>query len=193
MPDEAPFQDFPSYIERSSQKPRVFLIFGLLLLLVIGLFAGLYFLGVSSKKSSVASVPTPIVTPTILPTESAATASGETTTTPSEKTTPSPTEKTDKKTSSERSDLQISVLNGSGVVGAAKGISSHLRGLGYTIKTVGNADSFTYTNITVKVKKSSKAALTQLKKDIQEYDSELTIEDSVDDTISTDAVVIVGK
>lgn len=192
MPDEAPFQDFPSYVERSSQKPRVFLIFGILLLLVVGLFAGLYFLGASSKKSSVASVPTPIVTPTVPPAESdAATSSAETTS--AADTTPSPTEKTDEKASSERSDLQVSVLNGSGVTGAAKGISSHLGDLGYTIKTVGNADSFTYENITVKVKKSNKTVLSQLKKDIQEFDSTLKITESVDDAITADAVVIVGK
>lgn len=180
MAGDAPFQDFPSYVERPSRKPRVFFLFLVLFLLVIGVFAGLYMLGRTSeeKKDSVASVPTPIVSPT----EAVA---------PEEKASPSATPAPEKPL--ERSELSVVVLNGSGVKGAAGSISSALTKSGYTIKQVGNAAQFTYTGVTITITEEKRDYLPQLKEDIAAVDPDLVIETSISDDIASDAEVIVGK
>jgi hypothetical protein len=93
----------------------------------------------------------------------------------------------------DRKDLKIAVLNGSGTPGAAKGTSTHLEELGYVITKVDNADGFEYKGLTIKIKKNkSDAYLPLLRKDLAE-DSKAEITTKVDDTIETDAEVIVGK
>lgn len=165
------FSEFPSYVERSSPKPKLLLIFVIVLLLIIAALAGLYFLGAGKNNQLVQSIPSePTPTsgsqpPTVVPTQPVL----------------------------ERSDLTVAIKNGSGTVGAARGISSYLNGLGYSIGTIGNADKFTYTGITINIKKSKSNYLAQLQKDILENDKNATISASVDDTITTDAEVIVGK
>ena len=165
------FSEFPSYVERSSSKPKLLLIFVIVLILIIAALAGLYFLGASKNNQIVQSIPA-VPTPT----------SGQ------QLPTTAPTQPI-----LERSDLKIAIKNGSGTAGAARGISSYLNGLGYSIGTIGNADKFTYTGITILVKKSKSSYLEQLKKDILENDKNATISASIDDTITTDAEVIVGK
>lgn len=168
------FSDFPSYVERSSPKPRLLFMFVIVLLLIIVALAGLYFLGANSGKNllqTIAPAPTPtpasiqIPTPTIVITQPPL----------------------------ERSDLTIAIRNGSGTAGAARGISTYLDGLGYTLGPVGNADKFTYEGITIHVKQSQSAYLSQLEKDLKENDPDASISASVDDTIATEAEVIVGK
>ena len=96
-------------------------------------------------------------------------------------------------TNADRKDLKIAILNGSGVPGAAKGTSSHLEELGYVITKVDNADGFEYKGLTVKIKKDKNDEyLPLLKKDLAE-NSKAEITTKVDDTIETDAEVIVGK
>jgi hypothetical protein len=165
------FSEFPSYVERSSPKPKLLLIFVIILVLIIAALAGLYFLGANKNKHVVESIPT-VPTPTMskqLP-------------------TPLPTQPV-----LDRGVLTVAIKNGSGTAGAAKGISSYLNGLGYTIGTIGNADKFNYTGITVHVKKSKSTYLNQLKKDILDNDKTASVSASVDDTITSDAEVIVGK
>jgi hypothetical protein len=165
------FSEFPSYVERSSPKPKLLLIFVIVLLLIIAALAGLYFLGASKNYRIVQSIPN-VPTPTIT----------------KQSPTPLPTQPV-----LNRSDLTVAIKNGSGTAGAAKGISSTLNGLGYKIGTIGNADKFTYTGITVHVKKSKSNYLDQIKKDIIDSDSTASVSASVDDTITSDAEVIVGK
>jgi hypothetical protein len=165
------FSEFPSYVERSSPKPKLLLIFIIVLVLIIAALAGLYFLGASKNNHIIQSVPA-APTPTIA----------------IQRPTPSPAPKV-----LNRSDLTVAIKNGSGTVGAAKGISSYLNGLGYTIGTIGNADKFTYTGITVHVKKNKSTYLGQLQSDILENDKNASISAGIDDTITTDAEVIVGK
>lgn len=168
------FSEFPSYVERSSPRPRLFLIFFIVLLLIIAALAALYFIGASSGKNILqtiapVSTPTPIVAvvPTSLPTP----------------TTPQ----------LERSELTVAILNGSGTAGAAKGVSSTLDELGYNIGTIGNAAKFTYTGITIHVKQSKNSYLSLLEKDIRDANPNASISATVDDTITQDAEVIVGK
>ncbi len=199
MNDELSFQEMPSYVERSRRKPRLLFVFIAIFLLAIALGVGLYFLGARNKspESKVAPVPSSNLTPTKSPTTGPS-ATQSASVSPSGKTTPTPiksgpTAGPSPKAELDRSKLTIAVLNGSGTPGAAKGISSYLNGLGYTIKSVGNADNFTYTNITIKIKKSKSAYLPQLKKDLAKSPTPSPVSDSVDDSISTDAEVIVGK
>ena len=201
MNEGVSFQEFPQALERSSKKSRIIVAFIILLLIAVGILIGLYLLGSRAKKpgSRVSPIPTPTITqaPSVSPTATVSATispspSGKMTATP--KVTPTPGSSIiDKATGLDRSKLQISVLNGSGVPGAAKQISSSLANLGYTITSVGNADAFTYQGITIKIKKSASAYLPLLKKDVGANASNATITSTTDNTIAEDAEVIVGK
>jgi cytoskeletal protein RodZ len=169
------FSDFPSYVERSSPKPKLLLIFIIVLLIIIAALAALYFLGANNKQEVVQSIPA-APTPTSPPVQSQPTITSVVSQPPLD-----------------RSTLTVAILNGSGTAGAAKGISSYLNGLGYNVGTVGNADNFTYTGITVHVRKSKSSYLSQLENDLKTHEPNASISASVDDTIATDAEVIVGK
>lgn len=185
MKDEVPFQDFPAYTEQSSSKSKAIGIFLIALLIVIGVVGGLYLLGRNKNgdtdsQISVTKAPSPTQAPTETPVSSI---SGSIT--PSAKTTPSPSG-----TKLDRSAISIAVLNGSGVAGAASKTAATLKALGYTIGATTNADKFTYTDITVLVKKTKKDYGDLLKKDLS---AQGTVTVTVNDTIPTDAQVIVGK
>lgn len=169
MKDEVPFSDFPAYSEKSTNK-KPLAIFLIILLLIAAGVGGLYFLGRSrGAESQNAAVPTQSPTEAPLPTVV-------------------PTSIKELK----RSELEVSVLNGSGVAGAANSTAATLRSLGYTVASTGNADKFDYTGITVKVKKANSDFADLLKKDLT-ASSSASVSASVDDTIPTDAQVIVGK
>jgi hypothetical protein len=183
MKDEVPFQDFPAYTEQTAGKSKALGIFLIALLVIAGVVGGLYLLGRNKntdKKSqvSVTKAPTPTEAPTETP---SATPSGSVTPSVSPSGTSSKLD---------RSKLSVAVLNGSGVPGAASKTSSALKSLGYTIGATTNADKFTYTGITVLVKKAKKDYGDLLKKDLSDQ-GDVTV--TVDDTIPTDAQVIVGK
>ena len=199
MKDEVPFQDFPAYERQTRKKPKAFVLLLITALMVASVVGGLFFLGQGKKSDSKVSVtPTqsPTSAPTLEPTESASA-----TVTPTKKVTPAsqrgePTAKPTPKVAqgaSSRSDLNVSVLNGSGVAGAGQKIADYLSGLGYVIGSTGNADSFGYEGITVKVKKDKSSYAALLKKDLDSQASGSAVVTSVDDTISADAEVIVGK
>jgi hypothetical protein len=92
----------------------------------------------------------------------------------------------------ERKGFRIAVLNGSGTVGAARNISTHLTSLGYTT-TIGNAFGFAYRDITIKIKKDKENYLQQLQTDVAGQAGVSSISASVDNTIPVDAQVIVGR
>lgn len=187
MKDEAPFQDFPAYAEKSTNK-KPLVIFLVILLVIAAVIGGLYFLGANKEsESQEAVVPTEAPTPTEEPTPSAS-VSATLTATPSGKLTPTGTS-----SKLDRSTLNVAVLNGSGVVGAGRRYSTYLTGLGYNVTSTGNADTFDYTGITVKVKKTKSDYAALLKKDLATQASGSAITTSIDDTITTDAAVIIGK
>jgi hypothetical protein len=203
MKEDTPIQDIPAYVERSSNKSKFIVFFVIIFAIVLAILAGLYFFGMKSKQqdAKVSPLPTNAISATATPEASVsgaliASPSGNLTPgakiTPTGKITPIPTGGKDK-SSQERTKLQVAVLNGSGVPGAAKGISATLNSLGYTIATVGNAETFDYKNITIKVKKSKSAYLPILKKDVTDNAPNTPVAANVDDTIATDAEVIVGK
>lgn len=161
-------QDSPTYSERSSKGPVLIIVFFVVLVLVIVSAGGLYYLTTQNKHpdktNEISQIPTA---------------------TPTAKPTPTPELK--------RNELIIAVLNGSGTAGAARGISAHLTELGYTVKTVGNADGFAYRDITINIKKSKQNYLSLLQKDLEDDPSVSSISANVVDTITTDAEVIVGR
>lgn len=169
------YSDFPSYVERSSPKPKLLLIFVIVLLLIIAALGGLYFLGASSGKNLLLQAVAPAPTPTPI---------AILTPTPTVVVTQPPLE---------RGDLTVAIKNGSGTAGAARGVSTYLEEVGYKLGPVGNADKFTYEGITIHVKQAQSAYLAQLESDIKKNDPDASISASVDDTITTEAEVIVGK
>lgn len=88
-----------------------------------------------------------------------------------------------------RNMLTVNVLNGSGVAGAAGETADTLRDLGYTVETVGNADTYEYEGITIVITKEKEAYLELLKKDL----AGKKIQTEIDDDLAVDAEVIVGK
>lgn len=168
--------DLPSSPEKSSSLSQFIMPFFVILALIIVLLVGLYMLGANRKakiEKSPVGTKTTALSPSMAPSITA-----------SPSATPEPLK---------RSDLTIAVLNGSGTAGAAAGISSHLKGLGYNVQRVGNADVFTYQDITVKISSSKKQFTQQLKTDIvgSAPNTTVTVEDAATGTV--DAEVIVGK
>lgn len=180
MSDQSPFQGQPTYVEKTSHKKRLVTIFFIVLILIIAALGALYLLG-SPTKHPITQPTTPIPTETMSATPTPATSSATLTSTPSATVTPSLT----------LTSLRISVLNGSGIPGAADKLASALKDAGYTTVTTGNASSFTYTGITVYVK--DKANLAAVKKEITALDPSVNVTASVDPTIASDIEIIVGK
>ena len=183
--NESGYQDLPAFTMRSRNPLKFILLFVILFLLVVGALAGLFFLGYSKKDAKMVvstSIPTPTITQreAPLPTSSASAmvtvGAG-----------------VDRETKLDRGALTVAVLNGSGEMGAAGGVSTYLKDLGYQIVRVGNADVFTYRNLTVVAKSSKSSYATLLKKDLQANPSFASVSASINDGISADVEVIVGK
>lgn len=188
MKDEVPFSDFPSYTENSTNKGKAVGIVIVVIFIIAGIVGGLYFVGKNKKSETPVVAPTEAPIPTEVPTETpSATPSGSIT--PTSKLTPTPSGTSSK---IDRAKLSVAVLNGSGVVGAGKKVSDSLSALGYKIASTGNADTFDFKGITVKVTKANKDYGDLLKKDLADQTSGSVVV-SVDDTITTGAAVIVGK
>lgn len=173
----------------STRPPRKTGIIFASIFFVIIIIIGLYVLGASSKKSSSPIVPTVLATPTVIPVVTRDTTPVSPT---GSKTSPTPPKTSPTKSAGlDRSELEVAVLNGSGVAGAAKNISTYLTELGYDVTTTGNADAFDYKNLTILITKEKSSYLTMLKKDLSTKSA--SISSRVDDTIDTDAEVIIGK
>lgn len=191
-----PFIDpsLPLYKPERRLSSRIAILVVGIILVVALLFGVSKYLNSKPQKSKVASivptiVPTEVVTPTVV-------ASPSPTLKPS-KVSPTPTSPAssslDKVTGLDRKNLDIAIENGSGVVGAAGKVSTVLKNLGYNIVSTGNADEFTYQNITIQVKPASSKYLSLLKKDLS---GNYTIGSATSDLAATstaDAIIIVGK
>ena len=128
-----------------------------------------------TEQSKPTSKPTPKSGPTVTPTP---------------KKTTNTTENT---TSLDRSALSVAVFNGNNVTGAASKMSTFLKELGYSVSSVGNADTFDYKDVTILIKVGKKDYLPLLKKDLEgTYTIGLTSEDLTASS-SADAHIIVGK
>ena len=182
MDNQSAFQGQPAYVQRTSNRRRLVIIFLVVLLLIIAALGALYLLGSSAKKTTqpptapiptamtISATPTPASTSAQLTPTSAVTPTGATT---------------------DVSALNVSVLNGSGVAGAASQVATALKSAGYTNITTGNASVFTYTGITIHVKKNS--YLSAVEKAVSDAEPNAKITTGVDTTITPDIEVIVGK
>ena len=170
----------PAPVQRTSNRKRSIIIFLIILILLIAGLVALYLIGGTTKKAApVTTVPTLAPQPTVAATP-AASASASPTASPSA----SPLDRT---------KIRVSVQNGSGTPGAAQKYATALQSAGYTKVTSGNAESFDHNGVTIIVTKKFSNYLPLLQKDLAQTAGSAKILTSVDDTISTDAQVIIGK
>lgn len=175
---------------KSSPKKRAF-IYVILFALIIGLaiLVGNYFLS-GKLISNAKPTPTPLPSPTVAPTPTSV-ASVSATPEPTGKVTPTPSSKVTPTNGTSKS-LQVEVLNGSGTPGEAGKAASILKSAGYTITSTGNADTFDYQQTVIQIKKSKNALAAQLKKDLSTaYSVDPTVQ-TLAESSSADAIVIVG-
>lgn len=174
MKDEVSFQDFPSYSERQGGRRKPMVAFFVVLLIIAGVIAGLFFLGRNQNVDDES---------TVAPTET------ESLSVPTEEPSPTPEPTPDL----DRADLSIRVLNGSGVAGAAGDIADILRELGYTVSGTGNADNYDYEGITINISEADEEFLDLLESDLEESATASAVTSSVSASLATGAQVIVGK
>ena len=180
MNEDSSFQQQPAYVGKTSNKRRLVTIFLVVLVLLIAGLGALYLLG-STKHQSTPTNPIPtemVSTPT-----PASSSSAQLTATPSAAVSPTVNP----------ASLRISVLNGSGTAGAAGAVADALKNAGFTKVTTGNASAFTYTGITITVKKTESGDLQQIQKYVSAASPNTKVTTKVDNTIPTDIQVIVGK
>lgn len=188
---------FAAPSKRKINKRFVYLVIVILFLLVA--FFGFKFLG-SSENADINNQPA-VLTPTEMPTstpEPTITESLTPTESPTPTTTKTPTpvptlNPVDQSTGLDRSDLNVTVQNGSGEAGVAGKASDILKHLGYDVSGTGNADNFDYTGVTVKVKASQSDFLNLLKNDLNKEYTVSASSSNLDNSFSTDALVIIGK
>ncbi len=172
------------------QKPRNFGRLIVVILILVILIFGAYRL-IGSRKT--ANVPAVVPTPTAFqfPTDTPA-SSPETSPTPKVTTIPT-VNPVDSSTGLDRSALTVEVQNGSGVVGAASKASDVLKGFGYHVTAMGNADNFNFENATIQVKSTKSQYLPLLKKDLGFSYTVASASSDISDSSSADALVIIGK
>jgi hypothetical protein len=195
--EETPLEAIPTFTpqRRQSNRKPAYLILAIIILIL--LFLG--YRAVSSSNSSVAPTPTPApnavtTTPTDTPTPTPAPNAVTATPTVTPTVTPKPSvNPIDKESGLDRSQLSVTVQNGSGTAGvAAKGVTV-LKDLGYDVVGSGNADNFNFSNVTVQVKSAKSDFLNLLKKDLGfNYTIQAATSD-LPDSFSSDALVIIGK
>jgi hypothetical protein len=155
------------------KKPRTApVIMWAIVLIVSAMVAGGIILAVSGQGVSLPSI---MATPTPTPT-----------------TTPSPTPTPDV-SKLDRSALSIQVLNGSGTPGLAGKVKALLEEKGYTVDNTGNADNYDYTSTQILVKAEHEAYIPLLEEDLKEDYSLGTSEATLDEDVTYDVRIIVGK
>ncbi|HSX08769.1 MAG TPA: LytR C-terminal domain-containing protein [Candidatus Saccharimonadales bacterium] len=180
MNEESPFQQQPAYVGKTSNKRRLITVFFVVLVLIIIGLGALYLLGSSKHEVTPTN---PIPTETMATPTPASSASAQLSATPSAVVSPT----------ANPSTVRVSVLNGSGTAGAAGAVADTLKNAGFTNVTTGNANAFTYTGITVTVKKKESSELPQIQKYVESASSNAKVTTKVDDAIPSDIQIIVGK
>lgn len=170
------------------------------MILILIFLISIAFFGFKTYKSSSKeeAVSTPSLSPTeiFFPTETPApTVTTTPTLNPTKLPTPSPrvVNPIDKSTGIDRSQLSVEVQNGGGVAGAASKGSEALKGFGYRISGIGNADNYDYENIVIRIKSDKSNYLNLLKKDLSVSYSVGSTSADLSASSSADAVVIIGK
>lgn len=187
-------QQNPVYVPSPSQSPKRsrFLPVAIFIVIVIVLiFAGTRLLSSKNSKQSNTQISvTPTPTPYQFPTDTPTPSQKETTPTPTARPTVNPV---DSATGLDRSTLTVFVQNGSGEFGAASKASDALKGFGYHITSIGNANNFDYENVTIQVKSTKSNFLSLLKKDLGFSYTVGSASADLSSDSSEDALVIIGK
>ena len=190
---------YSTFYKKTTKRPRgILFILSLLTIVLIGVFVALRFFSVDSMIASLTkSAPTPTqipeptkaAEPTIEPTEEP----GKTPSPTGKKGSVTPTKSASTKATVDRALLTVEVQNGSGESGAARKIANELSAFGYKLGTVGNADAFDYTGITIQVKSTKGNYLEQLKMDLSEDYTVSSATKDLPSSSTADALVIYGK
>lgn len=171
------------------KKPKKFsvLIWIILLFVIVGCIGGglLFFKQQSSSPSEVSPQEENNITVTLTSTPSPT--DTQTPVSPTQGATPTAS------ASAKKKGITVQVWNGSGKSGAASLMKELLEENGYTVKSTGNAPSFSKDATAIYVKKSKKEYLDLLKKDIGEKYSLGTTSATLDENLTFDARVIVGE
>ncbi len=93
----------------------------------------------------------------------------------------------------DKNKIGVTVENGSGVEGTAGEAADFLKAKGYNIVSTGNADSYNYKGVTIKVKSSTNLYLSLLKKDLAEKYTVSNTSSDLSQNFTADALVIIGK
>lgn len=188
--DEISYSGGKSRIRRKFSKRVV--LFGTFAISGVLLIAGLIFFITKDNSSETEDVTKSIE----LPKNSKSDVSKAPSPTPDESPAPTlskaPAKAKEKEVSNEEG-IKIAVQNGSGESGVAASAAAVLRQAGYNIVSTGNADNFSYTNVTIKIKSSQKSFLSSIQKALE---SDYTIGETSSDLSEGqdyDALVIVGK
>lgn len=184
-PDEPePAASYGSIHSPRKRNPKNLLYLVGLIVIVVVLFNAVKMLRGGSKTLATPS-PTPVAVETATPSPEASVA---------ETATPTPTKNpVDSATGLDRSNLSVAIQNGSGTAGVAGKASDLLKGLGYNVTSTGNADSFGFTDTTVKIKATQKKYLPLLIKDLSGTYTIGSSSSDLDASSSADVLIIVGK
>jgi hypothetical protein len=179
--------------------PKRLLVFGGLFLVVLLLIGSVFYFITRSGSSDVpddsATISLPAdqteeISETPMPTEEVS-PTPEKSTSPSKSPSISPTKAAGSTTN--LSDIKISVQNGSGETGVAKAAAAVLTTSGFTVVTTGNADNSDYTDVTIRIKNSKKSNLAAIEKALSEKYTIGETSADLPESTSYDALVIIGK
>lgn len=92
----------------------------------------------------------------------------------------------------DKSKPSIRVLNGSGVAGVASSFKDFIEGLGYKVASLGNADSYDFTQTEVRFKEDFKSYEDTLVSDLSDKYSVKVSSDDLESSDSADIEIIVG-
>jgi hypothetical protein len=189
---QSPVNQFSYSSPEMPKKPKKFVYFLIFLVIVVIFFFAKNMFSGSNKQAEQNKI-TPTLTeyqfPTDTPVPSISPAEEEKDVTPTAKAVNS----IDKSTGLDRSKLTVEIQNGSGVTGAAAKASDALKGFGYKVSKVGNADKSDYADVTVQVKSAKSDFLALLKKDLGFSYTVGSASADLDSSSTADALVIIGK
>lgn len=172
-PQQTPTAGTPIYQE--SQEKNAKWLWLLIILIIIGALAFAFFRGIGPfsqfRKESPEASPSP----------------------KSIFTSPSPAAESTPGANLNKSEPAVRVLNGSGVAGKASVVKDLLEENGYTVASIGNADSFDFERTVLRFKESFKKFEEALTADLSDSYSVTTSSDNLEATDSADIEIIVGS
>ena len=172
-PQQPPVSQSPIYQE--SEEKNAKWLWLLIILIIVGALVFAYIRGIgpfASLKGEGKTVVSP--SPTSFPTA-----------------TPTPALEASEEAELDKSEVEIKVLNGSGTPGLASVVKDLLEGKGWTVVSIGNADSYDFTKTLLKFKQSAKKFEKTLAADLSDKYS-VEVGEALEASSSADIEVIVG-